>query len=239
MKVNNDFYIKCDNCDLVIKIESDSLDYETSTYERSMGEEIEYVFYGEICCEECQNIISFNIRGYEYPVGAFNFSDRECCGGEFIDKPSVDIDCKFDEYDYAYEHYVKIEEMLEYHRNQIRKKTPREFEIFVGDLFVGLGYSVKVTKPTRDGGKEIIATTNGPIPMTLIVECKHWKESHKVDVSAVRSIYGVQIATQANKSVVVTSSKFSQDARQFAEERKELMTLWDMDDLLKLVMWGY
>lgn len=51
-----------------------------------------------------------------------------------------------------------------------------------------------------------------------------------------RSVYGVQTAMQANKSVVVTSSKFTKDARKFAEERQELMTLWDIDDLLKLVI---
>ena len=75
-----------------------------------------------------------------------------------------------------------------------------------------------------------------PIPYTLIVECKHWGEKHKVDVSVIRSVYGVQMATQANQSVVVTSSKFTKDAREFAKERKNLMALWDIDDLLKLIM---
>ena len=44
------------------------------------------------------------------------------------------------------------------------------------------------------------------------------------------------MATQANQSVVVTSSKFTKDAREFAKERKNLMALWDIDDLLKLIM---
>lgn len=44
------------------------------------------------------------------------------------------------------------------------------------------------------------------------------------------------MAEQANQSVVVTSSKFTKDARKFAKERKNLMTLWDIDDLLELVM---
>lgn len=44
------------------------------------------------------------------------------------------------------------------------------------------------------------------------------------------------MATQANQSVVVTSSKFTRDARKFAEEQKTLMTLWDIDDLLELIM---
>lgn len=44
------------------------------------------------------------------------------------------------------------------------------------------------------------------------------------------------MAMQANKSVVVTSSKFTRDAREFAEDLKNMMTLWDMDGLLKLTM---
>lgn len=114
--------------------------------------------------------------------------------------------------------------------------SPREFEFFVADIFEKLGFSVKITQATRDGDRDIVATKSSPIPYTLIVECKHWGEKHKVDVSVVRSVYGVQMATQANQSVVVTSSKFTRDARKFAEEQKTLMTLWDIDDLLELIM---
>lgn len=82
MKVSGDFYVKCKNCGYVTLVEADNLDYDTSVYERSMGEEIEYDFRGEICCEGCHSWIDFNIRGYEYPAGAFNFSDCDCNGGD-------------------------------------------------------------------------------------------------------------------------------------------------------------
>lgn len=87
MHIPNSFYIRCDKCGIVTLVEADSLDYETSVYDRPMGEEIEYNFRGEICCDECHSWIEFSIRGYEYPVGAFNFSDSECHGGCFIDEP--------------------------------------------------------------------------------------------------------------------------------------------------------
>lgn len=44
------------------------------------------------------------------------------------------------------------------------------------------------------------------------------------------------MAMQANQSVIVTSSRFTRDAREFAEERENLMALWDIDDLLKLTI---
>lgn len=237
MRLSENFYIKCNRCGHVILVEADSLEYNTSTYDRPMGEEIEYNFYGEICCEKCNTWIDFSIRGYEYPIGAFNFSDHECNRGRFVREPVVEIDYEFDYFysDYAYEEYIEAESILDYHKEQIKNMSSRDFEYFVGDIFEKLGFSVKVTQATRDGGQDIIATKADPIPYTLIVECKHWREKHKVDVSVVRSIYGVQIATQANQSIVVTSSKFTKDARKFAEERKTLMTLWDIDDLIKLI----
>lgn len=237
MYIPNDFCIKCNNCGHVSLVEADSLEYDASVYDRSMGEEIEYNFYGEICCEECHSWIEFNIRGYEYPVGAFNFSDSECHGGVFLNEPTVEIEYVFDEYYYdeAYDEFEKAEAILEYHRGRIENMSSRDFEFFVADIFEKLGFCVKITQATRDGGRDIIATKGAPIPYTLIVECKHWGKNHKVDVSVVRSVYGVQMAMQANQSVIVTSSKFTRDAHKFAEEQKNLMTLWDIDDLLKLV----
>lgn len=238
MQVSNNFFVKCNECNHVTWVETDSLECDTSTYERGMGAEIEYIFSGEICCEKCNSWISFSIRGYEYPVGAFNFSDCECNGGDFVNKPAAEIEYEFDDSysDYAYEEYIEAQSILEYHKEQIKNMSPREFEFFVGGIFEKLGFSVKITQATRDGGHDIIATKASPIPYTLIVECKHWGEKHKVDVSVVRSVYGVQTAEQANQSVIVTSSKFTKDAREFAEERKNLMALWDIDDLLELVM---
>lgn len=65
--------------------------------------------------------------------------------------------------------------------------SSRDFELFVAEIFEKRGFSVKITPKTRDGGKDIIATKADPIPYTLIIECKHWGETHKVDVGVVRS----------------------------------------------------
>ena len=104
MRIPNNFYIKCNECGNVTLVEADDLDYETSVYDRPMGEEIEYDFRGEICCDKCHSWIDFCIRGYEYPVGAFNFSDSECHGGCFIDEPVVEMDYEFD-FDYYDDHW--------------------------------------------------------------------------------------------------------------------------------------
>lgn len=237
MHILEDFFVKCDACGHITLVEADSLDCETYIYDRPMGDEVEYNFRGEFCCEECRSWITLSICGYEYPIGAFNYSSFECSGGEFVSNPQIDIVYEFDfnYYDDAYDEYDKAQVLLEYNKRQIENLSHREFEYFVAEIFEKLGFSVKVTQATRDGGADIIATKSDPFPYTLLVECKHWGPKHKVDVSVVRGVYGVQVANQANQSVIVTSSKFTRDARKFAEERKSLMALWDIDDLLKLI----
>lgn len=245
MQVTDGFNIKCSKCGNIIYVDTDCLDCSTEVYDRPMGEEIEYSFCGEIDCEKCHSWISFTITGFEYPIGAYNYSYCDCQGGSFVSTPTVEImyesDYEFDDNysDYAYTEFLAAEYELEQHRKQIENMSPRDFELFVGNIFTKFGYSVKITPQTRDGGQDIIATKADPIPFTLIIECKHWGMNHKVDVSVVRGVFGVQTAMQANQSVIVTSSKFTKDAKKFAEDRKNLMALWDVDDLLKLVMNDY
>ena len=92
MRLSENVYIKCNKCSHVALVERDSLECDISTYDRPMGEEIEYNFHGELCCEICNTLINFSIRGYEYPVGAFNFSDYDCNDGEFIKKPALELE---------------------------------------------------------------------------------------------------------------------------------------------------
>lgn len=46
MRIPNNFCIKCNECGNVTLVIADDLDYETSVYDRPMGEEIEYDFRG-------------------------------------------------------------------------------------------------------------------------------------------------------------------------------------------------
>ena len=118
-------------------------------------------------------------------------------------------------------------------KEKINKMSNREFEFYIANIFRKLGFVTEVTQETRDGGKDIVAATTYPVPYTLIVECKHWKKN-KVDIDVVRSVYGVQVAMKATQSVIVTSSKFTKEARKFAKEQEKLIVLWDLDDILEL-----
>ena len=53
----------------------------------------------------------------------------------------------------------------------------------------------------------------------ILIECKKYSARHKVDVQLVRSLLGVQSDRKANKAILVTSSLFTRDAKQFAERQ--------------------
>ena len=43
MQIESNFYIKCNKCGCILLVEAGDLDYETSVYDRPMGDEIEYI----------------------------------------------------------------------------------------------------------------------------------------------------------------------------------------------------
>lgn len=92
----------------------------------------------------------------------------------------------------------------------------REFEMLVGEAFRLQGYRV-----TENGG----AGPDGGIDLTLskgseqfLVQCKQWK-ALKVGVTVVRELYGVMAAKGASGGFVVTSGRFTDDAKAFADGR--------------------
>ena len=75
-----------------------------------------------------------------------------------------------------------------------------------------------MTKPSHDGGRDIIATKDEPGKKEKnFIQCKKWK--NVVRVEEVRALLGV-VAHQgaATKGTLVTTSHFSPEARKLAEK---------------------
>lgn len=95
--------------------------------------------------------------------------------------------------------------------------SPRDFEYLVAALFRQKGYSVRVTKQTRDGGADIVCTSKqGPVRTTTLIECKHYTGS--IGVEVVRQLAGVVGEMGASGGYVVTSGKFTAPALNFANK---------------------
>jgi restriction system protein len=106
--------------------------------------------------------------------------------------------------------------------NALHGMSWREFEMLVGEAFRMKGFRVLETGGGGpDGGVDLVLRKGGE---TFLVQCKQWK-AFKVGVDVVRQLYGVMAARGATGGFVVTSGRFTDEARSFAGGRN--VTLMD------------
>lgn len=92
----------------------------------------------------------------------------------------------------------------------------QEFETLVGEAYALQGYRVAETGGGGpDGGVDLVLTKGGE---KFFVQCKQWK-AYKVGVDVVRELYGVMAAEGATGGFVVTSGRFTDDAKAFVNGR--------------------
>lgn len=107
-----------------------------------------------------------------------------------------------------------------------------EFEEIIGNLFKNMGFDVEQTVLTGDGGVDIIAYYTRPIFRgRYIIQCKNWINS--VGQPPIRDLYGVVMSERANKGILITTSTFTEKAREFADNKN--IELIDKDILIKLL----
>lgn len=98
----------------------------------------------------------------------------------------------------------------------IRNLSWKEFEEFIGSLFVKLGYSVEVTGGLQDGGVDLIVKKDG---RTSLVQCKNYRVS-KVSLSMVRDFYGAMNANlNFEAGYFITTGMFTLEAKHFADDK--------------------
>ena len=106
----------------------------------------------------------------------------------------------------------------------------REFEMLVGEAYRLQGFRVAETGGGgADGGVDLALEKGGE---GFLVQCKQWK-ALKVGVDVVRELYGVMAARGATGGFVVTSGRFTEDAKAFAQGRN--VQLVDGPELLGMI----
>lgn len=211
-----------------------------------MGPEIEHLFSVDIDCDRCGNSMSISIRAFEYPEGALNDVDTEAFGCSFVEQPDVDVVWEDYEFDFPYDSeeilYCSIdnaENRLQYllsNPEEAYNLSSREFEKVVEEIFRLEGWETQLTQVTKDGGKDIIATRDiGGLPFMIIIECKKYSSKRPVGVGLVRELRGVQDEGRYGKAVLVTTSTFSKEARDFAGEYNKMIDLVEFKNLIKIL----
>jgi hypothetical protein len=114
----------------------------------------------------------------------------------------------------------------------IYKLTSRQYEELVAELLHDIGYEVALTKATRDGGKDILASMKTELGEFLcLVEAKHYREDRKIGVSLVRTLYGTLRDFQASSAMLVTTSSYSRDAGTLQQRHRYELSLRDYTDV--------
>lgn len=122
--------------------------------------------------------------------------------------------------------------------------SPREFEKIIAELFKKLGYEVKLTKQTRDGGVDIyIAKKTDLGKFLFLVECKHYAPNRPVGIEVIRNMYGVLGMNKRKPTggIIATTSHFAKGVR---EEIVELnlehrISLHDFEYISELLAKAY
>lgn len=110
----------------------------------------------------------------------------------------------------------------------------RKFEELIAAIFKNKGYEVTLTPQTRDGGKDIVAIYKSPFGHQMfVIECKKYKAENKVGVELVRNLYGVKTAERFNQGILVTTSTFTKEAKEFVKPLNFELELKDLTDITK------
>lgn len=112
----------------------------------------------------------------------------------------------------------------------VRNLNWKEFEELVGEAYRRQGYTVfENSGAGPDGGIDLTLKKDGEL---IIVQCKRWRNV-KVGVDKVRELYGVQVSNNANRSILMTSGFFTQEAQNFAADKS--IDMVDGSQLLELI----
>lgn len=144
-------------------------------------------------------------------------------GDEIIKQPLDLIVADIDE---------EIKKYFKKHPDRLYDLSPRKFEELIASILTDLGFDVELTKATRDGGRDIIASIKNQVSNFLAyVECKRYSAENKIGVGIIREVLGVHYIRKPSKSIIVTTSFFSKDARKESSTVENQLDLKDFNDI--------
>jgi hypothetical protein len=112
--------------------------------------------------------------------------------------------------------------------NDIDRIDGYEFERVLKELFKKMGYQVIQTPLSNDQGADLIVEKFG---VKTVIQAKNWQDN--VTNKGVQEVYAAIKHYDAQKAMVISSSGFTQSARELA--RSNDVTLWDRSILTAML----
>lgn len=113
----------------------------------------------------------------------------------------------------------------------INKMNGNQFEDFISFIFNELGYRVKQTPKTRDGGKDIILNTKKG---KVYVEVKRYASKNLISSPLLLKLIGSAVSDGVNKCLFLTTSGYTKDAIALAKSSKISINLIDLDGVIDM-----
>ena len=129
----------------------------------------------------------------------------------------------------------KINQVNEWSLNRdtlgkLKKLHPNDFENYIADMYLQLGYKTEKVGGSYDGGIDVIAEKDG---IKHYIQCKKYITS-KVSVGDVRNFAGALMDKfSQGKGIFITTNIFTTEAEKYAEDKP--IELIEGDDLLRLI----
>lgn len=133
--------------------------------------------------------------------------------------------------------------LIEQHNRGVRQKLherlstmhPTEFEEFIGELLVALGFEVNVTQPSGDGGIDVYGTliVGDVIRLHMAVQVKRWNQN--IQAPVVQQVRG-SLGTH-DQGLIITTSDFSEGAKREAARANAVpVALMNGEQLVELLI---
>jgi Holliday junction resolvase len=108
--------------------------------------------------------------------------------------------------------------------------SPREFEDVIAKLFRNLGYKVKQTPYSNDGGRDAVATKDDII---YSIECKRYGVDKSIGREPLQKFFAAMHTDKAAKGFFISTCRFTKTAINYAKDNN--IELIDLNKLLSLM----
>lgn len=116
--------------------------------------------------------------------------------------------------------------------NSINSMNGHQFEDFISFIYKELGYTVRQTPKTRDGGKDLVLRTKEG---KVYVEIKRYSSKNLVSSPLLLKLIGSAVSDGVNNCIFLTTSGYTSDAKELAKNSKVKIKLIDINGVVDMV----
>lgn len=167
-------------------------------------------------------------------------------GIELLNDSRIEIEDEINELEKVVDPLTVVKEKIEELRNELANNLLKQlmnvhwkkFEDIVVDLLTAMGYGDgEVTQRSNDGGLDGIIKEDKLGLENIYVQAKKWASNNSVGREVVQSFSGALDAKGARKGVFITTSYFTEGAKNYAQrlESKKIILI-DGEELSKLMI---